>query len=58
MPICLLFAHLEIEDEARWQSIARTPERQKWCRQIADIIPSDPDHSPTAVTLREVFHLV
>ena len=52
-----LFAYAEIEDEARWQAIAQTPECQKWWRHMSDVMPSNPDHSPTAVTLREVFHL-
>ena len=46
MPICQLFDHVAIEGEASWQAIARTPERQKWCRHIADIIPSNPDNYP------------
>lgn len=52
-----LFAYAEIEDEARWQAIAQTPECQKWWRHMGDIMPTNPDHSPTAVPLREVFHL-
>jgi L-rhamnose mutarotase len=52
-----LFGYVEIEDEARWQAIARTPECQKWWRYMSDIMPSNPDHSPKSATLREVFHL-
>ena len=52
-----LFAYAEIEDEARWQAIAQTPECQKWWRHMGDIMPSNPDHSPKAITLRELFHL-
>lgn len=52
-----LFAYAEIEDEARWQAIAQTPECQKWWRHMGDIMPTNPDHSPTAVPLREAFHL-
>ena len=52
-----LFAYAEIEDEARWQAIAQTTECQKWWRHMSDVMPSNPDYSPTAVTLREVFHL-
>ena len=52
-----LFAYAEIEDEARWQAIAQTPECQKWWRHMGDIMPSNPDHSPKSVPLREVFHL-
>ena len=52
-----LFGYVEIEDESRWQSIAQNPECQKWWRHMSDVMPSNPDHSPKAVTLREVFHL-
>lgn len=52
-----LFAYVEIENEAQWQAIAQTPECQKWWRHMGDIMPSNPDHSPKAVALREVFHL-
>jgi L-rhamnose mutarotase len=46
-----LFAYAEIEDEARWQAIAKTPACQKWWRHMADIMPANPDHSPVAVPL-------
>ena len=52
-----LFAYAEIEDEARWQAIARTPECQKWRQHMGDIMPFNPDHSPESAPLREVFHL-
>ncbi len=52
-----LFAYAEIEDEARWNAIAQTPVCQKWWRHMADIMPANPDHSPVALPLREVFHL-
>lgn len=52
-----LFAYAEIEDEARWQSIAQTPECQKWWAHMADVMPSNPDHSPVSRDLVEVFHI-
>jgi L-rhamnose mutarotase len=52
-----LFGYVEIEDEARWQAIARTPECQKWWQHMSDVMPSNPDSSPQATDLREVFHL-
>jgi L-rhamnose mutarotase len=52
-----LFAYAEIEDEARWQAIARTPECQKWWRYMSDVMPSNSDTSPQATDLHEVFHL-
>jgi L-rhamnose mutarotase len=52
-----LFGYVEIEDEARWHAIARTPECQKWWQNMSDVMPSNPDSSPIATDLREVFHL-
>ncbi len=52
-----LFAYVEIEDEARWAAIAKTPICQKWWKHMGDIMPSNPDTSPVAQGLKEVFHL-
>ncbi len=52
-----LFGYVEIEDEARWVAIAQTPECRRWWRHMADVMPSNPDSSPVAQELREVFHL-
>jgi L-rhamnose mutarotase len=52
-----LFAYAEIEDEARWNAIAQTPICRKWWKHMGDIMPSNPDTSPIALGLQEVFHL-
>lgn len=52
-----LFAYAEIEDEARWAAIAATPECRRWWQHMGDVMPSNPDHSPVATGLREMFHL-
>jgi L-rhamnose mutarotase len=52
-----LFAYAEIADEARWQAIAGTPECRRWWAHMREIMPSNPDNSPVARELREVFHL-
>lgn len=52
-----LFAYVEIEDEERWSAIAQTDVCQRWWKHMGDIMPSNEDHSPVAVPLREVFHL-
>ena len=52
-----LFGYVEIEDEARWNAISQTPACQKWWEFMSDIMPSNPDNSPTSTVLREVFHL-
>ena len=52
-----LFGYAEIEDEARWAAIAQTPECRRWWKVMGDIMPANPDSSPVASDLREVFHL-
>ena len=52
-----LFGYAEIEDEARWAAIAQTPECRRWWKFMGDIMPANPDSSPVASDLREVFHL-
>ncbi|NQU09634.1 L-rhamnose mutarotase [bacterium] len=52
-----LFAYAEIESEERWDAIAQDPVCQKWWASMRDIMPSNPDHSPLARPLREVFHV-
>ena len=52
-----LFAYAEIEDEERWSAIAQTDACQRWWAAMADIMATNPDNSPVAVELNEVFHL-
>lgn len=52
-----LFGYVEIEDEARWEAIASTPECRRWWRHMREIMPSNEDDSPVSTELREVFHL-
>ena len=52
-----LFAYAEIESDERWRAIAATEVCQRWWRHMTDLMPSNPDTSPVARDLREVFHL-
>ena len=52
-----LFGYVEIEDEARWAAIAETDICRKWWAHMREIMPSNPDDSPVAAELREVFHI-
>jgi L-rhamnose mutarotase len=52
-----LFAYVEIEDEARWNSIAQTAICKKWWAHMREIMPSNPDNSPISKELDQVFHL-
>lgn len=52
-----LFAYAEIEDEAKWDAIAKTEVCQKWWAHMLDVMESNADGSPTSQKLNEVFHL-
>ena len=52
-----LFAYAEIESEERWQAIAATPVCRRWWKHMRELMPSNPDDSPVAGELREVFHI-
>lgn len=56
-PTRQLFGYVEIEDEARWNAIARTEVCRRWWKHMCDVMPSNPDHSPVSKELTEVFHL-
>jgi L-rhamnose mutarotase len=52
-----LFAYAEIDSEERWQAIASTEVCRRWWRHMRELMPSNPDGSPVARDLREVFHI-
>ncbi len=52
-----LFAYVEVEDEARWAAIAATDVCRRWWRYMREVMPANPDDSPVARELREVFHI-
>lgn len=52
-----LFGYAEIESEERWRAIAGTEVCRRWWAFMEDLMPANPDHSPKARRLREVFHL-
>ena len=52
-----LFAYAEIESDEQWAAIAGTEVCRRWWRFMRDVMPSNPDDSPQARDLREVFHL-
>lgn len=52
-----LFGYVEVEDEARWASIAETEVCRRWWAHMGDVMPSNPDCSPVSLDLKEVFHL-
>ena len=52
-----LFGYAEIESEERWAAIAATDVCRRWWRYMRDVMPSNPDDSPIARDLTEVFHI-
>jgi L-rhamnose mutarotase len=52
-----LFGYAEVDDEARWNAVAATEVCQRWWHYMRDIMPANPDASPVARDLREVFHI-
>jgi L-rhamnose mutarotase len=52
-----LFAYAEIDSEERWQAIAQTEVCRRWWAHMREIMPSNPDDSPTSTPLTEVFHI-
>ena len=52
-----LFGYVEIEDEARWEAIARTDVCRRWWTYMRDLMPTNPDDSPRSQPLKEVFHV-
>jgi len=52
MAVC----HVPADDE-RWVAIAKTDVCQRWWKHMSSVMPSNPDNSPVAVPLQEVFHL-
>lgn len=52
-----LFAYVEIEDQKRWAAVAQTEVCQRWWTAMADLMKTNADNSPVAVSLNEMFHL-
>lgn len=52
-----LFAYVEIEDEAKWDQMSETEICKKWWAYMEPLMDTNPDNSPVAINLDEVFHL-
>jgi L-rhamnose mutarotase len=51
-----VFCYLEVDNEERWSAGAQTELTRRWWRYMAELMPTNADHSPIAHDLREVFH--
>jgi len=52
-----LFAYVEFDSEELWNAVAATDVCRRWWVFMREVMPSNPDNSPVATTLTEVFHL-
>ena len=52
-----LFGVLNIDEPARLDELPQHPVMQRWWAYMADIMDTNPDHSPVSVPLEEVFYL-
>ncbi|HTL51303.1 MAG TPA: L-rhamnose mutarotase [Planctomycetota bacterium] len=52
-----LFAYAEIDSEDQWKAIPAEPITQRWWKYMGDIMAHNPDNSPVAVDIKEVFHI-
>jgi L-rhamnose mutarotase len=52
-----LFGVITIENEELWSKGAATAINRKWWDYMADIMETNPDNSPVAVDLVNLFHL-
>lgn len=52
-----LFGYLEFEDEEKWAQTADAEINRKWWDYMEDVMDTNPDNSPVAVDLEQVFEL-
>lgn len=52
-----LFAFQKVSGEGGSQDLGQTAIVQKWWAYMADIMETNPDHSPVSIPLEEVFYL-
>jgi L-rhamnose mutarotase len=52
-----LFAFQKQSDEGSSQDLGDNPIVQKWWKYMADIMETNPDHSPVTIPLMEVFYM-
>lgn len=51
-----VFGYLEVNDVKQWEAGASSPLTRQWWDYMSDIMPTNPDRSPRALELIEVFH--
>ena len=56
-PSLTLFGVLKLSDQAAFMALPQHPVMRRWWAYMADLMETNPDHSPCVSPLREVFHL-
>lgn len=52
-----LFAYVVVTSEAQWNQIATTEVCRRWWAHMKELMLTNPDDSPVALELEEVFYL-
>ena len=52
-----LFAFQKLKDHNTAALLPQSPVVKKWWKYMADLMETNPDHSPVTGTLTEVFHM-
>ena len=52
-----LFGVLNITDQKNMDDLPHHEVMQRWWKYMADVMESNPDHSPVSIPLKEVFYL-
>ena len=52
-----LIGVLKVTHAAQLDSLPQEPVMQRWWQHMKDIMETNPDHSPTSIPLKQVFHL-
>lgn len=52
-----LFGVMKADDPTKLDNLPQQPVMQRWWHYMADIMETNPDHSPVQVPLKEVFYL-
>jgi L-rhamnose mutarotase len=53
----ILFAYLERRDDHRMDALPTHPVMRRWWNHMKDIMQTNPDGSPVAIALQEMFFL-
>jgi L-rhamnose mutarotase len=53
----MLFAYVEIQDQAAWDAVSNTDVCKRWWSYMKDIMETNPDNSPVSTELTSAFFM-